>query len=232
MTIPLSDGTPAGVLDVTSHYFEFIPEEEMESPQPTVFAAHELREGRNYYILPTTAFGLYRYDIRDVVRVAGFHNQTPLIEFLSKGAYFSSVTGEKLSEYHVTQSMARALRDLDLTLTSYSLAPCWDDEQPYYGLFMERGDLADAEAGGRLAERLDALLKECNIEYGVQARQPAAGCGAAGVAGCGRHGANGIATGSNERAEPWSSTNIPCLIADPAFHGQIAKKAVRSGGPA
>ena len=29
MTIPLADGTPAGVLDVTSHYFEFIPEEEM-----------------------------------------------------------------------------------------------------------------------------------------------------------------------------------------------------------
>ena len=29
MTIPLSDGTPAGVLDVTSHYFEFIPEDEV-----------------------------------------------------------------------------------------------------------------------------------------------------------------------------------------------------------
>jgi hypothetical protein len=165
MTIPLSDGTPAGVLDVTSHYFEFIPEAEMESPRPTVLAAHELREGRNYFILPTTAFGLYRYDIRDLVRVAGFHNQTPLIEFLSKGAYFSSVTGEKLSEYHVTQSMARALRDLDLSLTSYSLAPCWDEEQPYYGLFMERGDLAETETV-RLTERLDALLKECNIEYG------------------------------------------------------------------
>ena len=122
-------------------------------------------EGRNYYILPTTAFGLYRYDIHDVVRVAGFHNQTPLVEFLSKGAHFSSVTGEKLSEYHVTQSMAQALRELDLTLTSYSLAPCWDEEQPYYGLFMERGDLADADAA-RLTERLDALLKECNIEYG------------------------------------------------------------------
>ena len=27
MTIPLADGTPSGVLDVTSHYFEFIPEE-------------------------------------------------------------------------------------------------------------------------------------------------------------------------------------------------------------
>ncbi len=165
MTIPLSDGTPAGVLDVTSHFFEFTPEDEARSPQPTVLAADELIEGRNYYILPTTAFGLYRYDIHDVVRVAGFHNKTPLIEFLSKGAYFSSVTGEKLSEYHVTQSMGRALRELDLTLTSYSLAPCWEGELPYYGLFVERGDLADAEAGRRLTERLDALLKECNIEY-------------------------------------------------------------------
>ncbi len=107
MTIPLADGTPSGVLDVTSHYFEFIPEEEKDSPQPTVLAAHEVLEGRNYYILPTTAYGLYRYDIHDVVRVTGFHNRTPLVEFLSKGAHFANVTGEKLSEYHVTRAMAR-----------------------------------------------------------------------------------------------------------------------------
>ena len=168
MTIPLADGTPSGVLDVTSHYFEFIPEEEMDSPQPTVLAAHEVHEGRNYYILPTTAYGLYRYDIHDVVRVTGFHNRTPLVEFLSKGAHFANITGEKLSEYHVTRAMARALRRLDLALTSYSLAPCWDDEQPYYGLFVERGDLADAAAGRRLTERLDALLKEGNIEYAAK----------------------------------------------------------------
>src|SRR5207253_6803395 len=104
MTIPLSDNTPAGVLDITSHYFEFIPEDEGDSPQPTVLRADELIEGRHYYILPTTAFGLYRYHIRDVVRVTGFHNRTPLLEFLSKGSLFSSLTGEKLSEYHVTQA--------------------------------------------------------------------------------------------------------------------------------
>ena len=26
-----------------------------------------------------------------------------------------------------------------LTLTAYSVAPCWDEEQPFYGLFIERG---------------------------------------------------------------------------------------------
>src|SRR5947208_3192341 len=80
MSIPVEDGTPAGVLDVTTHYFEFIPEAEADSPHPTVLGAHELEEGRNYFILLTTGFGLYRYHIYDLVRCAGFHNRTPLVE--------------------------------------------------------------------------------------------------------------------------------------------------------
>ncbi|MFM7152256.1 MAG: GH3 auxin-responsive promoter family protein, partial [Gemmataceae bacterium] len=98
MTIPFANQTPAGVLDVTSHFFEFIPEDEIDQPSPTVLEAHELREGGRYFILLTTGYGLYRYHIHDVVRVAGFHNQTPLLEFLSKGSHFANLTGEKLSE--------------------------------------------------------------------------------------------------------------------------------------
>jgi hypothetical protein len=165
MTIPLADHSPSGVLDVTSHYFEFIPEDEVDSPQPTVLAAHELQEGGKYFILPTTAFGLYRYHIHDVVRVTGFYHQTPLVEFLSKGAHFANLTGEKLSEYHVTRAMQDVLRELDLTLTTYSLAPCWDDVLPYYGLFVEESDLALPQQGQRLAEALDRRLAEANIEY-------------------------------------------------------------------
>lgn len=71
-TIPLSGGTASGVLDIWSHYFEFIPEGEIDSPKPTVLGAHELREGGSYFILPTTAYGLYRYHISDLVRVTGF----------------------------------------------------------------------------------------------------------------------------------------------------------------
>jgi len=176
MTIPLADGTPAGVLDVTTHYFEFIPEAEGDSPQPTVLGAHELKEGANYFILLTTAFGLYRYHIRDLVRVAGFHNGTPRIEFLSKGAHIANLTGEKLSEHHVIKAMADVLRELNMTLTSYGVAPCWPNtepangsgaefEQPYYALFAEQGDLPDTSRGHLLAERLDTRLRQLNIEY-------------------------------------------------------------------
>jgi hypothetical protein len=168
MTIPFEDKSPAGILDITSHYFEFIPEGEIDSPRPTVLAAHELQDGGRYYILPTTKFGLYRYHIQDVVRVAGFHNKTPRIEFLSKGAYVSNITGEKLSEYQVTQSMVRVLHELDLTLNTYSLAPCWDEEQPYYGLFLEEGDLSDPGAEMKLVRRLDEQLRQSNIEYAAK----------------------------------------------------------------
>src|SRR5262245_19957248 len=166
MTIPFADGTPAGVLDVTSHYFEFIPEGEIDSPQPTVLGAHELSEGGTYYILLTTAYGLYRYHIHDVVRVAGFFNGTPLIEFLNKGSYFSSVTGEKLSEYHVTQAIGALLGEMGLALGGYTVAPCWpaeEGEAPYYGLFLEEPDVHAKTA--RLAERLDEELGKRNVEY-------------------------------------------------------------------
>jgi hypothetical protein len=168
MSIPFADGTPGGVLDITSHYFEFIPEDEMDLPNPVVLSAHELEEGGKYFILPTTAFGLYRYDIHDLVRVTGFYNRTPLIEFLSKGAHFANITGEKLSEYHVIGAMERVLREMDMPLTAYSLAPCWNDEQPYYGLFVERGDFATPEQGQHLAEALDHNLGEFNIEYAAK----------------------------------------------------------------
>jgi hypothetical protein len=231
MTIPVQDGTPAGVLDVTSHYFEFIPEAEGDSPNPTVLAAHELREGATYYILLTTAFGLYRYHIHDLVRVTGFYNDTPLLEFLGKGAHFANVTGEKLSEYHVTRSMAEVLKELDLTLTTYSLAPCWPDnadlEQPYYGLFIEENDLLPA-AGARLVESLDARLRSHNIEYDAKRSS-------------GRLGAvrpEALPAGFWQR---WDAERLkrsggtpeqykhPCLIGDPQFGaGLVRPRAVRT----
>jgi hypothetical protein len=168
MTIPFASGTASGVLDISSHYFEFIPESEGDSNSPTVLGAHELKEGERYFILLTTGYGLYRYHIHDVVRVTGFHNRTPLIEFLSKGAHFANITGEKLSEYHVTQSMAGLLAEMNLSLNTWSVAPVWsddDEEVPCYGLFVEHGELPGENAGEALVQRLDERLCAVNVEY-------------------------------------------------------------------
>ena len=46
MTIPIEDGTPAGILDIRHHYFEFIPEDQADRDEPETVEAADLIEGR------------------------------------------------------------------------------------------------------------------------------------------------------------------------------------------
>jgi hypothetical protein len=160
-TIPLDDHTSAGVLDIWSHYFEFIPEAEIDQPNPTTLGVHEIQDGQNYFIIPTTASGLYRYHISDLVRVRGFYGRTPLVEFLGKGQRISNLTGEKLSEYQVTQAVNRVCQQCKVSLGTYSVAPIWDDNSPQYGLFVEESQ----GLPNNFAELLDTELQQQNIEY-------------------------------------------------------------------
>lgn len=165
MTIPLESGSPAGVLDPTVNYYEFIPEEEADSPMPTVLEAHELVEGKNYFILLTTPSGFHRYNIYDLVRVVGKFHDTPVIEFLNKGAHFASITGEKLAESQVTKAVDQTLGEMSLALTAFTLAPCWDDVMPYYTLLVERSDIPSEDSARRLLAGVESSLCRLNSEY-------------------------------------------------------------------
>lgn len=165
MTFPIADGTSSGVLETVSGFYEFIPVEEIDSSQPTVLQAHELQEGRDYYILLTNASGLYRYNIWDVVRCTGWHHATPLLAFLNKGGSISSMTGEKLTEYQVVSSVSDVLSRRQATLGTYSLVPCWDEQLPNYVLLIDADEpLARADSAEWL-EHFDRLLRASNTEY-------------------------------------------------------------------
>jgi hypothetical protein len=165
MTIPVENGTPAGVLDIASAFFEFVPVGEIDSPSPVVLEAHELEEGRDYYILLTTSSGLYRYNIFDVVRCMGYRERTPMLAFLNKGSSFSNLTGEKLSEFQVVRAAEDAARASGTPLGVFSVAPCWDEETPYYGFFIEEKDFTSGEAKMRFLAQAEASLRKGNDEY-------------------------------------------------------------------
>jgi hypothetical protein len=164
MTIPVADGAAAGILDVTTHFFEFIPEQEYGSPDPVVLEAHELEEGKNYYILLTTSSGLYRYNICDVVRCTGFYHSTPLLEFLHKGAHIANLTGEKISESQVVAAVRGASDEMQLSLSHFTVSPVWGDP-PKYHLHIERADVPAPHLGESLALCVDDHLKSINCEY-------------------------------------------------------------------
>jgi hypothetical protein len=218
MTIPLTGGTSAGLLDFYHHYFEFIPVEEHDSAHPTVLEGHELEEGREYYIVMTTSGGLYRYDIHDVVRCVGFVGQAPLIEFLNKGKNFSNLTGEKLSEHQAIRAVKMSFAELALPIDTFTLAPIID-EQPRYVLLVE----SPAHRGrtDELAHRVQLNLAAVNEEYGdkcgsgrllpVQVREVANGTWNA---------LRRERTGDRGNFEEYKH---PCLVGDVNFAERIAQ---------
>ena len=63
MTIPLQDEGSAGVLDVQSSFFEFLPARDGQADGCQTLLPHEVEVGREYFIILTTPSGLYRYEI-------------------------------------------------------------------------------------------------------------------------------------------------------------------------
>ena len=168
MTIPLGDEGTAGVLDVESQFFEFLPARDGQRTGTETLLPHELEPGREYFLVMTNSAGLYRYDIGDVVCVTGFAGQSPLVEFLSKGAHYSSLTGEKLSEHQVVDAINDALAETGSRLSSYCLAPRWSDHAPYYVLLIEEPEAGGPAAASRFGGAVDRLLRSRNIEYNAK----------------------------------------------------------------
>ena len=155
---------PAGVLSVTSHFFEFVAEEDHDSPNPEFLTCDQLEPNRLYYIYFTTSGGLYRYDINDVVRVVDFHHNTPLIQFVRKGQGISSITGEKLTESQVTAALIETL-DRDPIDVEHFTACVQLGGPPAYALYVEGAANASPERLRRFAAAFDRALCANNSEY-------------------------------------------------------------------
>lgn len=164
MTIPFDDGTSDGLLDIESHFFEFIPVAESQSKSPTVLMAHELQPDHDYEILLTTSSGFYRYNMYDVVRCTGFHGTTPILRFLHKSAHMSSITGEKITESQVVDAVQASATQLQITLRQFTLTPAWGDP-PGYELFIRPTTEVGDPQVSEFSQTVDQTLCRLNCEY-------------------------------------------------------------------
>jgi GH3 auxin-responsive promoter len=161
---PLVDSGAGGVLNITSHFFEFVAEEERDDPGKTFLTADQLESNREYYIYFTTSSGLYRYDINDVVRVVDFYRRTPVIQFVRKGQGMTSITGEKLTESQVTGALCEVVDANGFDVQHFTACVEWG-EPPHYALYAELGAGMDGAAARRFATAFDRSLCVQNLEY-------------------------------------------------------------------
>ena len=140
---------------ITSHFFEFVDE------NGAVRRAHELRPGEPYKVVVTTAGGLWRYRLGDIVEVDGFVAATPSLRFLGRGSGVSDLCGEKLTEVFVTRAITSACASCNFAPAFAMLAPERDaDGHWHYTIFLGE------DAPASLLPALEAELR-ANPHYAI-----------------------------------------------------------------
>jgi hypothetical protein len=166
-SVPLSDQGDAGVVAVGTNVLEFHPAGEDRAPQGReLLRVERLEEGRRYFVYVTNASGLYRYEMNDIVEVAGHYGNTPLIRFVQKGKGVVSFTGEKLYETQVIGAVDRALAALRGRYHFIAaVAELVDGTSPRLIFLVEFDDPIADRDGSALVDQVDAALGDQNSEY-------------------------------------------------------------------
>ena len=145
VSIPFESQHP---LAITSHFYEFV------DAGGEIYPAHALQRHEQYEVIVTTAGGLWRYKLGDVVEVDDFVGGTPSLKFIGRGGGVADLCGEKLTESFVAQAMQTVFAALAFQPSFAMLAPeCSAAGPPYYVLFVEGETHAD------LAVHLDLELR-------------------------------------------------------------------------
>jgi hypothetical protein len=159
-TIPLEAETASGLPPLHHHFFEFVERGAWDRDRPDYLTLDQLEQGSQYYVVITTAAGLYRYFMNDIVEVTGRFRATPLLRFVQKGRGVTNLTGEKLYEAQVIDAVQSELSRCGIAPTYFVVIA--DEERTMYRLFVEGPGPADV---AMLAREVDRRLGELNIEY-------------------------------------------------------------------
>lgn len=157
------------------NFYEFIPLEEIDSPEPRAFTADAVEKGQKYVVCMSTCAGLWRYIIGDVVvfdtvcaGLDGRGGDGPArLRIVGRHRHFINAFGENLIVEHIENAVAAAARAAGVVVGEFTAAPVYPGEGRRAGLElaveMESG--ADGRALAAFCEAFDGSLKAQNVDY-------------------------------------------------------------------
>lgn len=150
-------------------YYEFIPEDHIDEPQPTTWQIEELQVGHRYELVLTTWSGLYRYRLGDIIEVIDRYQRTPLVEFMHRRGALLNICGEKTSERGAYTALLRSTGMSGLQLTDFTTRIDTDALPQRYVFYLELGaneQPADVPVlVSKLADLIDSGLGQGNSLY-------------------------------------------------------------------
>jgi len=120
------------VCAVRSHFLEFLEPDGVHTKR-----CWEVEPGDTYPVVITTAGGLWRYRLGDLVRVAGRAGRTPCLEFVRREGSVSDICGEKLTRADAERALDEARAATGVRFSFAVLVPERQGEKAGYDLLVQ-----------------------------------------------------------------------------------------------
>ena len=144
-------------------YYEFIPADQWDVPEPTAIPLSEVKEGKNYAMVISTNSGLWRYQIGDTIR---FTSTSPYrIQITGRTRQFVNAFGEEVMVANTDKALEIACARTGSKVAEYTVAPIYFSDAGKGGhewIIEFEKEPADSN---EFADILDASLQEINSDY-------------------------------------------------------------------
>lgn len=100
----------------------------------------ELELGKTYELVITNLCGLYRYRMSDAVKVTGFWQKTPLVQFMYRVNKTINMVCEKTTEQALRLTAENTAQRLGFNLLDYEVFPDSSESLPKYVFLIETDD--------------------------------------------------------------------------------------------
>lgn len=125
----------------------------------------EVKVGQQYEVVLTTFAGLYRYRLGDVVKVTGFYNSSPQLQFICRRNLLLTVNIDKTTEKDLQISVDKAtelLKEENVDLVDFTSYADLSTEPGHYVIFWELSDRLNEE----ILKRCCSIMDETFIDPG------------------------------------------------------------------
>jgi phenylacetate-coenzyme A ligase PaaK-like adenylate-forming protein len=150
-------------------FYEFIPINEVDKPNPKVLTLSEIELEKNYAMLISTSGGLWRYKIGDTVK---FTSKNPYrIKITGRTKQFINAFGEEVIVENAEEALAFACNQTEALVSNFTAGPLYMHDNQSGGhewiIEFEKAPL-DLQLFTRL---LDQKLREVNSDYDAKRYQ-------------------------------------------------------------
>jgi|ADurb_H2B_03_Slu_FD_contig_123_5367_length_2918_multi_13_in_2_out_2_2 hypothetical protein len=157
------------VLIPDSAFYEFIPMDREDDSEETL-TMDQLETGKDYEIILTNTSGFYRYRIKDVVRVVGWYQNCPKIQFVYRLNQMVSIAGEKTTEECISWAVKEFAKEAGCQLVDYSVYADTMISPGRYVIFMETEERLSKDKYGEYREIIEKKLGIANPSIGKKVK--------------------------------------------------------------